>query len=93
MHDQRLHMYVSEADRRNLQSFLTLVYLKHYDVINIDQTNYVHDFKGKVKVKCGLRFFSELAKVIFAKLTKQRNQKRPLPEMIQNIKQTAFLVK
>lgn len=51
MDDQQLHMYVSEADRRNLNSFLTLVYLKRYDVINIVSDNYVQDFKGKVKVK------------------------------------------
>lgn len=42
------------------------------------QTDYVQGFKGKVKVNWGLRFFSELAKVIFAKTTKHRNRERPL---------------
>lgn len=49
MHDQQLHMYVSEADRRNLKSFLTLVYLKQYDVINIVSDKLCTGFQRKGK--------------------------------------------
>lgn len=53
LHDQQLHMYVSEADRRNLNSFLTLVYLKRYDVINIVSDRLCAGFqrKGKGEVR------------------------------------------
>lgn len=53
MDDQQLHMYVSEADRRNLNSFLTLVYRKRYDVINIVSDKLCTGFqrKGKGEVR------------------------------------------
>lgn len=59
MHDQRLHMYVSEAEWRNLKRFLTLVYRKQYDVINVVSdklcTGFQRKGKGEVRSQIFLR--------------------------------------
>lgn len=68
MHDQRLHMYVSEADRRNLQSFLTLVYLKHYDVINIVSDKLCAWFQRKGKGEVWFQIFLRISQGYLCKI-------------------------
>lgn len=68
MHDQRLHMYVSEADRRNLKSFLTIVYLKQYDVITIVSDKLCAGFQRKGKGEVWSQIFLRISQGYLCKI-------------------------